>query len=127
MSTSLENLSKQIQYLCNLVENLQEDNQQLKHQLENMAMQQPGDFLSKNEAAALLCVHPQTLMAWKTEFLIEGIHFTTTPGGDVRFCRAMLSDWFLNRNNPSAHQLAIEAHLEQRPKPNKKKRLRLTA
>lgn len=71
-------------------------------------------FLNKTEAARLLSVHKDTLDKWKAEYLIEGIHYTTTPGGDARYFRLMLEDWFINRTNPAAHQRAIAAWNQQR-------------
>ena len=75
---------------------------------------EPSPFLNKTEAADMLRVHPKTLSDWRREHLKKGIHYTTTPRGEARYIRIMLEDWFINRENPAAHQRAIEVWNQQR-------------
>lgn len=75
---------------------------------------------SKREAAQLLGVSLRTLER-RLEELQSGIHYWH-EGGKLVFDLLLLRDWQRNRNNPIAHQRAIEVRRQSLPSAKKKRR-----
>jgi hypothetical protein len=75
-------------------------------------------LVNKREAAAILGISHETLKKYRLQensSLIEGIHYHVWNSRVIRYNPDLLSDWGLNRNNPSAHQRAIEIYLASLP------------
>lgn len=82
-------------------------------------------LIDKHEAAAMLRISPDTLKRYRLQegsTLVEGIHYFTWNSRVIRYNAALLTDWALNRNNPTAHQKAIEDFLASLPANQPKKR-----
>lgn len=77
---------------------------------------------SKRDAAQLLGISPRTLERRIDDAELQaGIHYWY-EGGKLIFDLPLLRDWQRNRNNPTAHQRAIEARRQQLPSAKKKRR-----
>lgn len=71
-------------------------------------------LVGKHEAAALLGVSPETLKKYrlrKDSTLIKGLHYHVWNSRVIRYNPVLLADWGVHRDNPAAHQQAIEAYL----------------
>jgi hypothetical protein len=53
--------------------------------------------------------------------LHEGIHYSRISPQTIRYNLPMLKDWWVNRNDPAAHQRAINHHLRSLPSNQKSK------
>jgi hypothetical protein len=70
--------------------------------------------VNKHEASAVLGISPETLKKYRLQAnstLLEGIHYHVWNKRVIRYNPDLLADWGVNRNNPQAHQKAIEAYL----------------
>lgn len=77
---------------------------------------------SKSEAARLLRISTRTLYKRISEGeLLPNIHYWH-EGNRLIFDLPLLRDWQRNRNNPIAHQRAIEARRQVLPSAKKKRR-----
>lgn len=77
-----------------------------------------GTLVTKHEAAQILGISPETLKKYRLQpgsTLIEGVHYHIWNSRVIRYNPALIADWGLNRNNPTAHQRAIEAYLASLP------------
>lgn len=82
-------------------------------------------LVDKHQAAAILSVSPETLKKYRLQEnspLIEGIHYFVWNSRVIRYNPSLLADWAIHRNNPGAHQKAIEAYLASLPCNQPKKR-----
>lgn len=82
-------------------------------------------LVNKHEAAGILGISPETLKKYRLQegsTLIEGIHYHVWNSRVIRYNALLLADWGLHRNNPDAHQQAIEAYLAALPCNQPKKR-----
>lgn len=80
------------------------------------ALSPPIRLIDKHQAAALLSISPSTLKQYrraKNSPWIEGIHYFRWNSRCIRYNEALLLDWGIHRNDPQAHQKAIEAFLAQ--------------
>ncbi|MGG6295239.1 helix-turn-helix domain-containing protein [Leptolyngbya sp. AN02str] len=68
------------------------------------ALPETGD---KRDAARILQISPRTLERRLPE-LVKDVHYWE-EGGKLVFDLELIRDWQRNRNNPAAHQRAIEA------------------
>lgn len=68
-------------------------------------------FVTKRQASECLNLSTATLKKYRTQGLwIEGIHWVRINSRCVRYNLELLKDWVQNRNNPVAHQRAIDAY-----------------
>lgn len=70
-------------------------------------------LVTKHEAAALLGISPETLKKYRLaegSTLVEGVHYHTWNSRVIRYNAVLIADWGVNRNDPKAHQRAIEAY-----------------
>lgn len=70
-------------------------------------------LVNKHEAAAILGISPETLKKYRLaedSTLVEGVHYHTWNSRVIRYNAILIADWGLNRNDPQAHQRAIEAY-----------------
>lgn len=84
-----------------------------KTRLHNFQLSNGTRLVNKHDAAAILGICPATLNKYrlrKNSTLIEGIHYHVWNSRVVRYNPVLLADWGINRNNPKAHQRAIEAY-----------------
>ncbi len=82
-------------------------------------------LVDKHEASGILGISPETLKKYRLQegsTLIEGIHYHVWNSRVIRYNALLLADWGLHRNNPDAHQQAIEAYLAALPCNQPKKR-----
>ncbi|MEO1145812.1 MAG: hypothetical protein AAFY26_09455 [Cyanobacteria bacterium J06638_22] len=100
-----------------LISTLQQLNSTLER-IEKKLDGQPSEVLNSEEACELLRVSRATLDRRMKDW-IRGVHWWK-DGSNLRFDRALLQDWMLNREDPLAHQRAIE--LRQKQKLSNKKR-----
>lgn len=80
---------------------------------------------TKHEAAAILGISPETLKRYrlqKNSPLIPGIHYFVWNSRTIRYNLDLIADWGLHRNDPIAHQQAIEQFLASLPVNQSKKR-----
>ena len=71
-------------------------------------------WLNKSDAATLIGLSPHTLRRYRERGeWIEGIHYSKIAQNHVVYNEPMILDWVANRNNPAAHQRAIEKYLAQ--------------
>jgi hypothetical protein len=69
-------------------------------------------WLTKSQTADLLSLSPHTLRRYRERGTwLEGIHFIKLNQNTVRYNEKLILDWAAHRNNPSAHQRAIERYL----------------
>jgi hypothetical protein len=87
----------------------------------------PSDFMSAAEVKELLGSRDKTnkiLDRHRKKYWLEDIHYVQ-PVQRIRYVRPMIIDWLLNhKNNPMAHQDAMEAWLaktQNRPGRSRKK------
>lgn len=66
-------------------------------------------FIGKHEAAKLIGFAPDTLKKFRAKGLLrEGIHWIRINSRSVRYNKGLLVDWIVNRDDPQAHERAIE-------------------
>lgn len=75
---------------------------------------------SKADAARILGINPRTLER-RLDELIEGVHYWR-EGDRPIFDLELIRDWQRNRDNPTAHQRAIEVRRQQLLSQQKRKR-----
>ena len=70
-------------------------------------------FGTKHQASALIGLSPETLKKYRLidQTLLEGVHWVKLNSRTIRYNLALLLDWMENRNEPAAHQRAIEQYL----------------
>lgn len=71
-------------------------------------------LVDKHEAAALLGISPETLKKYrlrKDSTLVKGVHYHVWNRRVIRYNPVLLADWGIHRDNPAAHQRAIELYL----------------
>lgn len=88
----------------------------------------PTGLVDKHAAAALLGISPETLKKYRLQSgstLIEGVHYHVWNSRTIRYNPDLIKDWGMHRNDPVAHQHAIEQHLSSlacnRPKKRRRK------
>lgn len=70
----------------------------------------PQFLVDKWEAGRMLGLSPETLKKYRIRgYLIEGIHFYQWNQRLIRYNITLLKDWAVHRNDPAAHNRAIEA------------------
>ncbi|WP_204136982.1 hypothetical protein [Halomicronema sp. CCY15110] len=71
-----------------------------------------SQFGTKHQAAELIGLSPETLKKYrlKDKILIEDIHWVKLNRRTIRYNLPLLADWLANRNDPQAHQKAIEQY-----------------
>jgi hypothetical protein len=82
-------------------------------------------LINKHDAAEILGISPETLKKYRLQegsTLIEGIHYYVWNSRVIKYNALLLADWGLHRNNPEAHQKAVEAYLATLPCNQPKKR-----
>ena len=68
-------------------------------------------FVGKREAERLTGLSYETLKKYRLSgLLLEGIHWIKLNSRVVRYNALLLLDWIQNRNDPQAHQRAIDAY-----------------
>jgi CHAD domain-containing protein len=68
-------------------------------------------FATKRQASEYLNLSDATLKKYRMQGVwIEGVHWVRLNSRCVRYNLELLKDWMQNRNNPAAHQRAIEAY-----------------
>jgi hypothetical protein len=75
-------------------------------------------LVNKHEAADLIGVSPETLKKYRLQedsTLIKGIHYHVWNSRTIRYNALLMADWGLHRNNPAAHQQAIDFYLASLP------------
>lgn len=75
-------------------------------------------LVDKNEAAKILGISPDTLKQYRLQpnsTLIEGIHYHIWNSRTIRYNPTLIADWGIHRNNPVAHQRAIDEYLATLP------------
>jgi hypothetical protein len=72
----------------------------------------PQFLVDKWEAGRMLGLSPETLKKYRDRgYLIEDIHYYRWNQRLIRYNITLLKDWAVHRNNPAAHQRAIELYL----------------
>ena len=82
-------------------------------------------LVNKHEAAAILGISTETLKRYRLQAnspLIKGVHYFVWNSRVVRYNPVLIADWGMNRDNPCAHQKAIEAFLASLPSNQPKQR-----
>jgi hypothetical protein len=80
-------------------------------------------FLDKRRVARLLNLSSETLKNYRLQGTwIEGIHWVRVSSRCVRYNAALIQDWLSNRNDPIAHQRAIEIYQSHLLSNQKKKK-----
>lgn len=83
----------------------------------------PQLLLDKREAGRILGISPETLKKYRQRgYLIEDIHYYRWNQRVIRYNSILLQDWAIHRNNPTAHQRAIESYLASLASNQPKKR-----
>jgi hypothetical protein len=80
---------------------------------------------TKYDAAKILGVSPETLKRYRRQEekgLVQGIHYFVLNQRVIRYNLDLIVDWAIHRDNPSAHQIAIDAYLQSLPANQPKKR-----
>lgn len=75
-------------------------------------------LVDKNEAAKILGISPDTLKRYRLQpdsTLIAGIHYHVWNSRTIRYNPALIADWGIHRNNPAAHQRAVDKYLSKLP------------
>jgi hypothetical protein len=79
-------------------------------------------YMNSVAAAAHFGLSKNTLKVWRNgsprikACLIEGVHWVKSGERSVLYNVPLLEDWLANRkNNPEAHQRAIDAHRQSLP------------
>ena len=85
-----------------------------------MGINQEYIFGTKHQASALIGLSPETLKKYRLtdKTLLEGIHWVKLNARTIRYNLTLLLDWMENRNDPVAHELAIEQYLKHKRKPD---------
>lgn len=67
-------------------------------------------FVDKREASRLTGLSGDTLKKYRLKqgLLIEGIHWVRLNAKTIRYNLPLVQDWLQNRNDPKAHQRAVE-------------------
>jgi hypothetical protein len=76
----------------------------------------PATLVNKHRAAAAISVSPSTLKQYrlaKNSSLIESIHYFYLNSRTIHYNLELLVDWAMHRQNPQAHQKAIEVFLSK--------------
>jgi hypothetical protein len=69
-------------------------------------------WLNKTDTAALIGLSPHTLRRYRENNTWQaGIHYSKLNQNSVVYNELLILDWVANRNNPAAHQRAIEQYL----------------
>ena len=69
-------------------------------------------WLNKADTAALIGLSPHTLRRYRENGTWKaGIHYSKLTQNSVVYNELLILDWVANRNNPAAHQRAIEQYL----------------
>ncbi|WP_013320680.1 helix-turn-helix transcriptional regulator [Gloeothece verrucosa] len=82
-------------------------------------------FVGKQEVSQHLKLSATTLKRYRLQgLLVEGIHWVRLNSRCIRYNLDLLQDWLQNRDDPIAHQRAIEIYqaslLSNQKKPRKK-------
>jgi len=78
-------------------------------------------FATTAETASIFSISPSTLKALRLghlhrpAILTEGVHWVRLAEKNILFNLALMEDFLANRNNPGAHQTAIENYLRSLP------------
>lgn len=78
-------------------------------------------FAKTTETSDLFSVSRSTLKKWRLGLnstpacLKEGIHWLRLDGGDIRFNVLLIEDFLANKDNPDAHQRAIDSYRRSLP------------
>ncbi len=68
-------------------------------------------FVGKGEAARCLNLSGATLKRYRLQgLLVEGIHWVRLNSRCIRYNLDLVQDWAQNRDDPAAHQRAIEIY-----------------
>ncbi len=68
-----------------------------------------SDLIKSSEVRALLGnISPRTLDRYRQKYWLNGIHYVQ-PVQRCMYVKPMILDWLTNRQEPLAHQRAIEA------------------
>jgi hypothetical protein len=68
-------------------------------------------FVGKGEATRCLNVSDTTLKRYRLQgLLMEGVHWVRLNSRCIRYNLDLLQDWVQNRDNPLAHQRAIDIY-----------------
>lgn len=68
-------------------------------------------FVGKGEATRFLNMSDTTLKRYRLQgLLIEGIHWIRLNSRCIRYNLDLVQDWVQNRDDPAAHQRAIEIY-----------------
>ncbi len=86
-----------------------------------------AQFVGRKQISECLNLGSTTLRKYRVDGVwIEGIHWVRVNSRCVRYNIELLQDWFHNRNDPAAHQRAIDAYQiklpSNQPKPRRKKK-----
>jgi hypothetical protein len=85
-------------------------------------MMQSTDLIPASEVRALLGgVSTKTLDRYRAKYWHCGIHYVQ-PVQRVMYIKPMILDWILNRQEPKAHQSAMEEWLASNQNPKRSKR-----
>ena len=74
----------------------------------------PVTLGDKHTTAEALSISPSTLKKYRLNAkfqLYEGIHYYKLNSRTIRYNLDLMVDWAIHRNDPHAHQRAIEAYL----------------
>ncbi|ACK70819.1 conserved hypothetical protein [Gloeothece citriformis PCC 7424] len=82
-------------------------------------------FINKQQASQYLNLSGTTLKRYRLQgVLIEGIHWVRLNSRCIRYNLDLLQDWLQHRDDPAAHERAIEIYqaslLSNQKKPRKK-------
>ncbi|NJM47524.1 MAG: hypothetical protein HC860_16285 [Alkalinema sp. RU_4_3] len=81
-----------------------------------------SDLMSGAEVRKLLGgISPRTLDRYRSKYWHCGIHYVQ-PTQRCQYVRPMILDWLVNRQEPAAHQNAMEAWLAANQAPKQRKR-----
>lgn len=82
-----------------------------------------SQFSNKKVLAKIIGCSVHTLKAFRLRGdWIEGVHYTRINSRSILYNLPLCIDWIANRNNPLAHQQAIEKYLASLPCNQPKKR-----
>jgi hypothetical protein len=85
-------------------------------------MMQSTDLIPSSEVRALLGgISARTLDRYRAKYWHCGIHYVQ-PVQRVMYVKPMILDWMVNRQEPAAHQRAMEQWLADNQAPKTRKR-----